>query len=63
MSKVLRIYGEISGNRKLYNDSIAQKMKTHIQAIQNDEFFKNNLGQLWNGMTDKHRENITSFIK
>lgn len=60
---MLSIYGEISGNKKLYNEAVAQKMKAHILSMQADAFFAENINAIWGGITEKHRENLTSFMK
>ena len=61
--KVLSIYGEITGNKKLYDEKIAAKIKAHILAMQGDSFFNENIGKIWGGISEKCRENLTSFMK
>lgn len=63
IKKVLSIYGEITGNKKLYNETVATKLKQHIQALNADPFFSQNVQQIWGGISEKHRENLTSFMK
>ncbi len=62
IQKVLAIYGEISGNKKLYNAAIAQKMKAHILALNSDPAISGNMA-IWNGISEKQRENLTAFMK
>lgn len=63
LQKVLSIYGEITGNKKLYNDTVATKIKEHIGLLKVDPFFIQNLNAIWNSLSDKHRENLTNFMK
>jgi predicted metal-dependent RNase len=63
IQRVLGIYGEITANKKLYNEKVAQKLKTHILALNNDPFFSQNVQHIWSGITDKHRDSLTSFMK
>lgn len=63
IQKVLAIYGEITGNKKLYNEVVAQKLKAHILTLNADPFFSQNLAQIWGGIKDKQRENLTAFMK
>ena len=39
LHKVLTIYGEITGNKKLYNDAVAGKIKEHVSLLKGDQFF------------------------
>lgn len=63
IQKVLDIYGEITGNKKLYNDVVEKKIKEHILVMQADAFFKENIAAIWGGIKEKHRENLTNFMK
>jgi hypothetical protein len=62
IQKVLSIYGEITGNKKLYNATVAQKLRAHILALHADPAVSGNLA-IWNGITEKQRENLTTFMK
>ena len=63
LHRVLSIYGDITGNKKLYNDAIAKKLKDHVSQLKGDPFFNENIGQIWNGLSQKHRDNLTNFMK
>jgi hypothetical protein len=63
INKVLSIYGEITGNKKLYNETVAAKLKQHLQMINSDPFFSQNSQHIWGAISEKHRENLTSFLK
>jgi hypothetical protein len=39
LQKVLGIYGEITSNKKLYNDVVGKKIKDHILLLKGDHFF------------------------
>lgn len=39
LNKVLSIYGEITGNKKLYNDAVESKIKAHLAILKGDVFF------------------------
>lgn len=39
LQKVLTIYGEITGNKKLHNDSVAGKIRKHVEMLKGDAFF------------------------
>jgi hypothetical protein len=62
IQRVLAIYGEITGNKKLYNPAIAQKLKAHILALNSDPAVSGNMA-IWNGISEKQRENLTAFMK
>lgn len=51
MKKVLAIYGEIAGNKKLLNPSGEAKMKAHIIALQTDPFFADKIALIWQQMS------------
>lgn len=61
--KVFSIYGDITGNKKLYNDAISLKIKAHITQLKTDQFFIENMPAIWEGLSPKHKENITNFMK
>lgn len=63
LQKVLSIYGEITGNKKLYNDKVSKKIRDHINQLKGDQFFNENVVTIMAGMTDKHKENIANFMK
>ncbi len=63
IQKVMSILGDIAGNKKLYNDAVAKKMKDYILSIQADAFFKENVAAIWGSLTEKHRESLTNFMK
>ena len=63
LQKVLSIYGEITGNKKLYNDGVSLKIKAHIVQLKGDHYFIENMNAIWEGLTPKHRENIANFMK
>jgi hypothetical protein len=42
---------------------VAQKLKAHILSLNADPFFSQNLAHIWGGITEKHRENLTAFMK
>ena len=55
IKQVLGIYGQITGNKKLYNVEVAKKIKDHITSMQIDQFFIENIGAIWGGLTNKYR--------
>lgn len=63
LQKVLSIYGEITGNKKLYNDKVSKKIRDHINQLKGDQFFNENVVTIMAGMTDKHKENFANFMK
>lgn len=38
-------------------------MKAHIVSMQSDPFFQQNIQVIWAGISEKHRENLTAFMK
>ena len=40
LQKVLAIYGDITGNKKLYNDAISLKLKEQVSLLKGDPFFQ-----------------------
>jgi hypothetical protein len=63
LQKVLSIYGDITGNKKLYNDTISIKLKEHVNLLKGDPFFNENLNGIWQALTEKQRTNLTDFMK
>jgi len=63
LQKVLSIYGDITGNKKLYNDTIGIKIKEHVGILKGDPFFNENVNVLWQSMSQKQRDNLTEFVK
>ena len=63
LQKVLTIYADITGNKKLYNDSISTKLKDQVNLLKGDPFFMENATAIWQSMTQKQRDNLTDFMK
>lgn len=63
LQKVLNIYGEIAGNKKLYNEQVSKKIRDHINQLKGDQFFNENLAVIMAGVSEKHKENIQNFMK
>jgi hypothetical protein len=55
LKKVLTIYGEITGNKKLYNETVAIKIKQHIGLLQGDQLFAPHLAEIWTSLQPKHQ--------
>lgn len=45
--KVLHVYGTILNNHKLFNETIKNKMKTHIYSLQSLPLFSANNEHIW----------------
>ena len=63
MQKVLAIYGDITGSKKLYNDTISLKLKEQVGLLKGDQFFQENAGTIWQALTQKQRDHLTDFMK
>ena len=63
LQKVLAIYGDITGNKKLYNDTIKLKLKEQVSLLKGDQFFQENAGAIWTSLTQKQRDHLTEFMK
>lgn len=63
LQKVLAIYGDISANKKLYNDTIALKIKNHVALLKGDPFFLENVNAIWQSLSQKQRDSLTEFVK
>lgn len=53
--KVLSTYGSILNNQKLFNDSIKQKIKTHLFSLQSSPLFSSNQDQIWSQLGNKEK--------
>lgn len=56
MTRVLSLYAEINANTKITNAQIKAKMSNHLQTLQNNEAYKNNLMNIWASFNDKQRK-------
>jgi hypothetical protein len=56
MTRVLSLYAEINANAKITNAQIKAKMSNHLQSLQNNEAYKNNLMNIWASFTEKQRK-------
>jgi hypothetical protein len=56
MTRVLSLYAEINANPKITNSQIKVKMSNHLQTLQSNEGYKNNLMNIWASFTDKQRK-------
>lgn len=63
IQKVLSIYGDITGNKKLYNEAIAAKLKEQVSLLKGDPFFQENASAIWQSLTQKQRDSLTEFMK
>ena len=47
LQRVLAIYGDITSNKKLYNETISAKLREQVSALKGDPFFQENAGVIW----------------
>jgi hypothetical protein len=55
LQKVLSIYGEIAGNKRLYNEQVSKKIRDHINQLKGDQFFNENLGAIMSEVSEKQK--------
>ena len=63
IQKLLSIYGDIAGNKKLYNEAVAAKLKDQVGLLKGDPFFQQNASPIWQSLTQKQRDSLTEFMK
>ena len=61
ITRVLSLYAEINSNPKITNSQIKAKMSSHLQALQSNEAYKNNLMNIWASFTDKQRKELNDI--
>ena len=63
LQRVVAIYSEIAGNKKLYNNAIGLKLKEQVNLWKGDQFFQEHAGIIWQSLNQKQRDGLTAFTK
>ena len=63
LQRVVAIYSEIAGNKKLYNTAIGLKLKEQVNLWKGDQFFQEHAGIIWQSLNQKQRDGLTAFTK
>lgn len=56
--RVLKTYGVILNNHKIYNDEIKNKMKQHVMSLPQVPIFAQQEAHIWSSLNETERQNI-----